>query len=112
MVAEIERDKVSKIETLTQEIRERQKIINDTSEFIQRKNAKIFKEMKKLREENESLANEKLSIMEEFKQAEEAFNSEVTLRLHFENKINEIHGVHTEMKTKHERLYLNFQSSK
>jgi hypothetical protein len=51
------------VEKLTQEIRNRQKIINDTSEIVERKNAKIFKEMKKLREENENLNNEKQSII-------------------------------------------------
>lgn len=33
--------------------------------------------------------------MDEYKQAEQAFNNEVGLRLRFENKINEIHGVYS-----------------
>ena len=43
--------------------------------------------------------------MEDFKEAEQAFNEEVSLRLKFENKINEIHGVHRELTNKHEKLY-------
>jgi hypothetical protein len=40
------------VESLTKEIRERQQIIEDNVEINEIKNAKIFKEMRKLRDEN------------------------------------------------------------
>jgi hypothetical protein len=46
--------------------------------------------------------------MEDFKEAEQSFNQEVSLRLKFENKINEIHGIHHELSTKHNRLYEDY----
>lgn len=48
--------------------------------------------------------------MEDYKEAEQAFNEEVSLRLKFENKINEIHGVHRELGIKHQKLYDDLQS--
>ena len=50
-------------------------------------------------------------LVEEYKQAEQAFNQEVSLRLRFENKINEIHGIYSEVKSKHERLIMDHDST-
>lgn len=44
-------------------------------------------------------------LLEDYKEAEQAFNEEVSLRLRFENKINEIHGVHRELTIKHQKLH-------
>ena len=52
------------------------------------KNVKIYKEIKQLREENQNLINQKGVLLEQFKQAEQAFNQQVALRLKYENKIN------------------------
>ena len=74
MIAEIERDKTRKVEGLRQEIEKRQWVIENNEEINEDKNAKIYKEIKHLKEENENLCNEKEILMEEFKQAEQAFN--------------------------------------
>lgn len=74
MIAEIERDKKIKMDSLKDEIEKRQKIIENNEEINEEKNARIFKEIKFLKDENENLANEKAVLMEEFKQAEQAFN--------------------------------------
>ena len=49
-------------------------MIENNEEINEDKNAKIYKEIKHLKEENENLCNEKEILMEEFKQAEQAFN--------------------------------------
>ncbi len=88
MLGEIERDKVRKMESMKGEIERRQQVIDNNEEINQEKNARIFKELKELREANCNLENDKNVLMEDFKEAEQAFNEEVSLRLKFENKIN------------------------
>ena len=83
MIGEIERDKVAKLEVLREEIERRQEIIDNNEDIHQQKNAKIFKELKELREQNHSLENDKQVLMEDYKEAEQAFNEEVSLRLKF-----------------------------
>ena len=88
MIGEIERDKVRKMEIMKEQIERRQEIIENNEEINQEKNAKIFKELKQLRQENSNLQNDKNVLMEDYKEAQQAFNEEVSLRLKFENKIN------------------------
>lgn len=112
MIGEIERDKARKLAQLKEETEKRQTIIDNNDEINQEKNAKIFKELKFLKEENGNLENEKTTLLEDFKEAEQAFNEEVALRLRYESKINEIHGIHRELTIKHQRLFddLNIKS--
>ena len=56
------------------QIEKRQQIIENNEEIHQEKNAKIFKELKQLREVNSNLENDKNVLMEDYKQAEQAFN--------------------------------------
>ena len=49
MLAEIERDKVQKMESMRAEIEKRQRVIDSNEDNNQEKNAKIFKELKELR---------------------------------------------------------------
>lgn len=55
---------------------------------------------------------EKTQIEEDFKQADLAFNDEVALRLKFEYRINEIHGIHRELVAKHNKLLEDIITSK
>lgn len=43
-------------------------------------------------------------ILRDFHEAEQAFNQEILLRLKYENRINEIHGVYEEIRNKNEGL--------
>ena len=61
----------------------------------------MVNECKIMHGEKESLIQEKIQIEEEFKQTDIAFNEEVALRLKFEYKINNIHGIHSELLSKH-----------
>ena len=67
MIAEIQRDKVIKMQSLREEIERRQEIIDNNEQIHQEKNAKIFKELKLLREENTNLQNDKQVLMEDYK---------------------------------------------
>lgn len=58
------------------------------------------------------LAEEKTKLEEEYRLADSAFNEEVGLRLQFEHKINELHGVHRELLLKHDRLLSEFDVMK
>lgn len=51
---------------------------------------------------------EKNQIEEDYKQADIAFNDEVALRLKFEYRINEIHGIHRDLLAKHNKLLDDF----
>ena len=55
MIAEIERDRVKKMESLKKEIEKRQKVIERNEEINEEKNAHIYKEIKFLKEENQNL---------------------------------------------------------
>jgi len=61
---------------------------------------------------NVNLKQERDYIEEDLKQVDQAFNQEVSLRLKFEHKINEIHGVHRELEMKHIRLLEDFSNYK
>lgn len=74
MIAEIERDRVKKMDSMKKEIEKRQKIIENNEEINEEKNAHIYKEIKFLKEENANLKGEKEVLLEEYKQAEQAFN--------------------------------------
>ena len=43
-------------------------------------------------------------ILQDFHEAEQSFNQEIMLRLKYENRINEIHGVFEELRQKHASL--------
>lgn len=58
-----------------------------------------------MRQENFSLSNEKTVLVDEYNATEQAFSEEVTLRLKFETKINEIYGLHRELGNKHQKIY-------
>ena len=49
-------------------------MIENNEEINQEKNAKIFKELKLLKEENSHLENDKNVLLEDYKEAEQAFN--------------------------------------
>lgn len=64
LVGEIERDKLKKISELETEVEKRQNIIEKNEELNEIKNNQIFREIKRLREENANLKNEK-SVLQE-----------------------------------------------
>ncbi len=68
------------------------------------KEQKMSMELKVLQQQRENLVIQKNQIEEDFKQADQAFNEEVSLRLKFEHKINEIHGLHRELQLKHQMV--------
>ena len=43
---------------------------------------------------NKNLHEEKRLILNDFHEVEQSFNQEINLRLRYENKINNIHGVY------------------
>jgi len=58
-VGEIERDKLRKVEELKVEIERRQEIIEKNEELNEMKNMTMYKELKRLKDENFNLANER-----------------------------------------------------
>ena len=60
--------------------------------------------MKVFEDLNKNLAEEKQQILDDYHEAEQSFNEEILLRLKYETKINEIHGVYEELMNKHESL--------
>ena len=105
MVGEIERDQLIKVQGLKNEILKRQKVIDSSEAVAKEETDKLHGLMRHLKDVNENLMNEIEIIDNDFKKAELAFNEEVTMRLKFEHKINEIYGVHQELSTKHATLY-------
>jgi hypothetical protein len=61
----------------------KQQIIEKNEELNEEKNSEIFREIKRLREDNVSLNNEKTVLVEEYNSTEQAFSEEVSLRLKF-----------------------------
>ena len=62
------------MQAMKEEVERRQEIIENNEEIHAQKNAKVYKELKQLREENTELVNDKAVLMEDFKEAEQAFN--------------------------------------
>lgn len=76
------------------ELSKKQEVIEKNEELNEEKNIQIFKEIRYLKEENINLTNEKDILYEDFQKTDQAFNEEVSLRLKFENRINELFGIH------------------
>jgi hypothetical protein len=57
LVGEMERDKIQKVEELKMEIEKRQLIIEQNEELNEEKNINMYKELKRLKDENFNLAN-------------------------------------------------------
>jgi hypothetical protein len=74
VIGEIERETSAKVAVLTSEIVRKQQIIERNEELNEEKNGEIFREIKKLREDNVNLNNEKTVLVEEYNSTEQAFS--------------------------------------
>ena len=88
VMAQVERDRISKVSQLTKELEHRQNLLEESSNSNEERNKQIYKELRQLKQENQELVADRALLLEEFKQAEQAFNNQVGLRLRYENKIN------------------------
>lgn len=62
--------------------------------------------------EKDNLLIEKVHLEEDYKMADLAFNEEVSLRLKFEHKINELHSIHRDLIVKHNILIDDLSGAK
>ena len=85
---------------MEKEIEEKKDTIFDLQNREKSNLEKILIDVKMLQTEKENLLQEKQLLESEFKQTDTAFNEEVSLRLKFEYRINEIHTSHRELMVK------------
>jgi hypothetical protein len=110
LLGEAEREKEKELRAFSAQLEEKNELIGKGVEMNLKKNEMVFKELKILKEQNVELTNDKIVLMEDFKQAEVAFSEEVSLRLMFENKISEVHALYRELGLKHKHLFDDLQA--
>ncbi len=69
------------------------------------------KENKELSSRVRSLEEKNEVLEKEFREMEMAYNMEVSLRLAYQYKINEIYSVHQKLNILHQHLYKDFQET-
>lgn len=108
VMGELERDSLAAEARLKEEIEKRQRVIDNNEEIMEVRLHKYVKENKDLKERVGDLS-EKLELLErEFREMEVGFNMEVSLRLSYQYKINEIYSVHEKLNILHLNLYKDF----
>lgn len=75
-------------------------------------NVNMVRENKRLIQDNFSLKNERNALLEDFQLTQQAFNEEVLIRIKYENRINEVYGIHRELGNKHMILYQDLLKKK
>lgn len=110
LLGEAEREKEKELRAFSAQLEEKNELIGRGAELNLKKNETVFRELKALKELNVELANDKVVLLEDYRQAEVAFSEEVSLRLMFENKISEVHALYRELGLKHRHLFDDLQA--
>ncbi|KAL4477522.1 hypothetical protein ABPG74_002672 [Tetrahymena malaccensis] len=111
-VTQLEKEKTAIVDNLEEQIESKQKQFDELEVIEKEKREILEQQILSLKQEKQNILTEKYQLEEDFKQADQAFNEEVGLRLQFEHKINELHSIHRELLMKHNRLIDDFDALK
>ncbi|KAL4496532.1 hypothetical protein ABPG72_015893 [Tetrahymena utriculariae] len=111
-VTQLEKEKTAIVDNLEEQIESKQKQFDELEVIEKEKREILEQQILSLKQEKQNILTEKFQLEEDFKQADQAFNEEVGLRLQFEHKINELHSIHRELLMKHNRLIDDFDALK
>ncbi|EAR96589.2 hypothetical protein TTHERM_00490570 (macronuclear) [Tetrahymena thermophila SB210] len=111
-VTQLEKEKTAIVDNLEEQIESKQKQFDELEVIEKEKREILEQQILSLKQEKQNILTEKFQLEEDFKQADQAFNEEVGLRLQFEHKINELHSIHRELLMKHNRLIDDYDSLK
>ncbi|KRW99845.1 hypothetical protein PPERSA_10964 [Pseudocohnilembus persalinus] len=109
VVIELEKQKLHLKQEMEKEVQKQKDIIAKIESRENEIKDRLELQIKQLQMEKQNLLIEQRKIQSDFVQADNAYNQEVTIRLKFEHKINEVNSIHRELLIKHERLLKDFK---